>query len=109
MSQGVLETNASMMVITWPEDLLERIKNMAQRRGIKAEELVVETMHRHLQTLTTEASPARQELREALHRVGQPVDMMSLLSESRREAYNVIEAHGDWELHLSAREQCHAS
>jgi len=102
MSQAVLETPT--MVITWPRDLLRQIESMAQRRGIKAEELVVETMDRYLQTSAAEASPARQELREVLYRAGQPVDMMSLLCESRQETYNVIEAHEDWELHLSAKE-----
>ncbi|MBC8450259.1 MAG: hypothetical protein H8D78_21205 [Chloroflexi bacterium] len=100
MSPAVLEMEASTMVITWPKELLNRIQDIARRRSIEAEELVVETVDRHLQTPGAEASSARQELREALSRIGQPVDMMSLLREVRQEAYDVVQAHEDWELHL---------
>lgn len=109
MSQVVLEMEAFTMVITWPRGLLNRIQDMARRRGIEAEELVVETVDRYLQTPAAEASSARQELREALYRAGQPADMMSLLREARQETHDVVQAHEDWELHLSAAEQHHAS
>ena len=84
-----------MVTIALPETLMVRTEAVAQRKGLKVDDLVVMAVQHYLDE-EEQVSPARRRLRELLASQKKKDDFMEAVHRAKEEALKLIEGNQDW-------------